>query len=101
MSLIWAASSLLMTRSQLGRYFAMVLPLESTIESIGRGLQYMPPEAGTAYAAAMSSGLTLVTPSVNDGTWLLTRLLKGTLMPIDSAARTVLQRPAFFSSCAK
>ena len=69
MSLIWAASSLLMTRSHLARYFAMVLPVESTIESIGRGAQYMPPEAGTAYAAAMSSGLTLVTPSVKGPTW--------------------------------
>src|SRR5687768_4129894 len=63
----------------------------------------MPPDAAVAYAAAISRGLTDVTPRVNGPTWSVTPVSgsNGTVMPMASAASTVLHSPASRSSWAK
>ena len=72
----------------------------------GVGLQYLPRAGKVAYAAAIVTGSTLVTPSVNVGTWSVYRVSStdsgaSTSTPILLASLHGAQIPVRWINCRK
>ena len=85
MSLTASAVEVFSTWRHLAGYCLSTLPLASSIEVTGREAQCVPRAANVAYASAISSGLTLATPSGNEGT--ISLFLSVSRTPIFLASR--------------